>query len=288
MSQQPDTTSVVVGVDGSEPSRRALAWASREARHRGAPLRIVHALPSERLLTGSGDPELRAGAQSMLDAAASDPDLVEESSAVTAAVLSGGATKALVEESRHGALLVVGSRGYGGFANLLLGSTSVVVTAHAACPVVVVPDRPDSGDAGPVVVGIDASEGCTRALEFAFPRARDRGSRLIALHAWKPPTAYGVYGAGELLKTKDGKVADEVGGRLTNALAPWQERFPEVTVEQRVVRGQAVAELVKASGEGVDVVVVGSRGRTGLAGTVLGSVSQGLLHHAAGPVVVAR
>lgn len=291
MTQGADAsrTAVVVGVDGSEHSLRALEWAANEARNRGAPLRIVHAFPHEFLEAGSADPYVGQAAQSVQGLVAEIQQVDSRPLSVSTEVVDGVPAKVLVEESRHCALLVMGSRGHGGFARLLLGSTAVDVTAHAASPVAVIPASGDvSSRTGDVVVGVDASAACERAMEFAFARASERQARLVAMHVWHLPTAYGASAGAELLRTDTERLQAEAQALLTNALAPWKDRYPDVAVDGRVIKGQIVSELAKASGTEGEVVVVGARGRSVLAGTVVGSVSQGLLHHAAGPVVVVR
>jgi nucleotide-binding universal stress UspA family protein len=282
-------TAVVVGVDGSEHSLRALEWAAHEARLIGAPLHIVHAFPHEFLKAGSADPHVGAAARSLHGLAARLQELDSRPLSVSTEVADGVPTKVLVEESRRAALLVVGSRGHGGFARLLLGSTAVDVTAHATCPVAVIPAGGDlTSRTGDVVVGVDASAGSERALGFAFARASQRQARLVAMHVWQLPAAFGASAEAQLLRTDTDHVQAEARALLTDALVPWQEQYPDVAVDARVAMGQTVSELAHASGTEAEVVVVGARGRSALAGMVVGSVSQGLLRHAAGPVVVVR
>lgn len=292
MTQNTQNSTVVVGVDGSEDSHRALQWAAREARQRGTTLHIVHAFPTDPPVAAGREPDARAGAQEVVDAAANRArERTNETVAVEATIVDGPPAKALVDESQRHALLVVGNRGQGGFAELLLGSVPVHVTAYAACPVVVVPRHNQTSPAaaaGPLVVGVDASEGSTRAIEFAFARAHERGAGLVALHAWQLPTAYSAAAAAELLKTDSDQAEHAARTRLASAVAPWQDRHPKVTVDQRTVHGHTVGALVEASAQGAQAVVVGARGHGTLVGLALGSVSQGLLHHARSPVIVVR
>lgn len=271
-------TSVVVGVDGSEHSRRALAWAAREARFRRAQLRIVHALPVGTSRSGHPDPHVEAAARNLVDLTALARRQDARPLIVTNELLDGLPVKALIEMSRRCALLVLGSRGHGGFANLVLGSTAVEVSARAACPVVVVPPGADvQNRSGAVIVGVDASTDCHTALEFAFSRASQRHSRVVALHvtASAPPS-----------DTERDEAESEA--MLTSSVARWHQRFPGVAVESRLLRGQAVAELAAASAAEGEVVVVAGRGRSVVAGAFLGSVSQGLLHHSVVPVVITQ
>jgi nucleotide-binding universal stress UspA family protein len=282
-------TSVTVGVDGSEHSRRALEWAAAEARLRGAPLHVLHAFPFDVPRSAGPDPYVATATQNLRDVAAHARQLDDKRLTVSTAVVDGLPSKVLVEESRRCALLVIGSRGHGGFERLLLGSTAVDVTANAACPVTVIPAGEDMvGRPGDVVVGVDDSAGSQRALEFAFGRAAQRRARLTAVHVWQLPTVYGAYGSPELLQTDPDRVEGEASALLSRALEPWQAGYPQVPVTSHVVRGQVVAALVEASRTRGEVVVVGARGRSVLAGTILGSVSQALLRHAACPVVITR
>jgi nucleotide-binding universal stress UspA family protein len=260
----------VVGVDSSDNSRRAVEWAVGEVRLRHAELRIVHALPFGVPRSGAPDPHVEAATRELAELAAHarriDPELLP----VTTEVVDGVPVPVLVEESQHCALLVMGSRGQSGLANLLLGSTAVEVTARAGCPVAVIPRDTDvEHGSGAVMVGVDDSPGCEPALEFAFSRASQRRAHLVAVHVHQ---------------TMDAGESEAV---LTHATAPWASRFPEVTVERRSLPGQVVAELAAASRE-AEIVVVGGTGRSVVAGVLLGSTGQGLLRHAAVPVVIAR
>ncbi|MEU4607338.1 universal stress protein [Kribbella sp. NPDC023972] len=272
------------GVDGSEHSRRALEWAAGEARLRGAVLRIVYALPIGLTRSGGPDPHVDAAARGLADLAALARQLDRRPLTVTNDIVDGLPVKVLIEESRHCALLVLGSRGHGGFANLLLGSTAVEVTARTACPVVVVPPGADVRNrSGAVVVGVDDSTGCESALEFAFARAAQRRARLVALQVWNLPRQFSGHSTADV-----DRVRSDSESLLARAVIPWQDRFPDVIVETRSIEGHVVAELAAVSAAGGEVVVVGGRGRSVVAGAFLGSVSQGLLRHAVVPVAIAR
>lgn len=294
MTQQAHDASVVVGVDGSEASHRAVDWAAREARQRGATLRVVHVLPADSRALGRDRSAVRTAAERLLDSSADRARQLLGDAAVAQELLDGPPAEALVNESQHASLVVAGHRGHGGFATMLLGSTSVDLATHAACPVAVVrgPEHeaaaPLGSPTGPVVVGVDDSSGAERALEIAFTQADERAARVVAVAAWQLPTAYGAYAAAELLQTDSDDAEREVRERLAAAVEPWQKRFPQVKVEQRTVAGHAVSALVDASAQGAQFVVVGSRGRGTLKGMLLGSVSQGVLRHAHCPVIVAR
>lgn len=277
---------VVAGIDGSEPSLRAGEWAVAEARRQGVGLRLVHCFPGDEEAARLGAPEVRLGAERLLEEAAERLRTIAGVD-VRTVLLEGDPAPALVTESQRASLLVVASRGHGGFTNLLVGSTSVHVAAHAACPVTVVRGTGRVGEASPVLVGADASEAGKPALEFAFARADSRGVGLIALHAWRVPRSLGAFpmeGIPIDLDQQEAAAEEE----LAAALRPIQERYPRVTLEQRLVHAHPVDALARASREETEVVVVGSRGRSVWSGLLLGSVSQGILRHAHRPVVVAR
>lgn len=288
--RHPPQAPVVVGVDGSPRSGHAMEWAVGEALRRGVALRVVHAFPTDPPVAVGHDPDIRAAAERMLTAAADDArNLPGANVEVQAAVVEGSAAKVLLDESLRASLLVVGSRGHGGFASLLLGSTSVHVTAHAGCPVVVVPHHetaPGTAE-GPVLVGVDGSPASTPALEFAFERAQRRGVGLVAVHVWRVPTDYGAYPV-EPVKADSARLEREARARLADAVAPWLERYPQVSVDQPTIQGHPARVLTEESTADAELVVVGSRGHATLTGTMLGSVSQAVLHHTRRPVAVVR
>ncbi|PZM98310.1 MAG: universal stress protein UspA [Actinobacteria bacterium] len=283
------TRPIVVGYDGSQPAEAALAWALDEADRSRLPVRLVYAFEWFGLGTpvAAGvawpDPETRRQAEAMvLDAATqareSHPDLD-----ITGVLVDGPAAGVLTERSRDAALIVLGNRGHGGFANLLLGSTGVAVSAHAHCPVVVV--RGESGPATfskPVLVGVDGSPGSALALEYAFSQATARGGRLHVIRTWTPPPP-------EWTPATYDPVAIAAAKRVEvdEMLAAGREAHPEVQVTVDVFADRPGRALVKASRD-AQLVVVGSRGRGGFRGLLLGSVSQQLLHHSACPVAVVR
>ncbi|MFH9858915.1 universal stress protein [Streptomyces sp. NPDC017202] len=285
---------VVVGVDGAESSLAAVEEAAREARARGAGLRIVHAFvwPAMHVPTGPsplGPPE--GGIRAMVDrltaeaverARAAAPDVD-----VRHAVVTGEPLTVLEAQSREAELVVVGSRGMGGFVGLLVGSTAVHLAAHGRCPVLVVrePARAD----GPVVVGVDGSAAGRRAVDFAFAEAELRKVPLVALHAWTTWNAPlpAPQDASEPYANPPGALAAEEERLLSEALAGFRERYPGVVVDHEVVHGGAREALIEAS-RSAQLVVAAARGRGGFTGLLLGSVSQALLHHAHCPVAVVR
>ncbi len=180
---------VVVGVDGSASALAAVETAAREARRRGASLKVVHAFmwPAMHVPLGPsplGPPEggLRTMVERLLAEAVERAEATEPGLEVAGSVVTGEALTVLEGQSRAAELVVVGSRGMGGFVGLMVGSTAVHLAAHGKCPVLVV--RGEVRTEGPVVVGVDGSAAGERALDFAFQEAELRGTTLVAVHAW--------------------------------------------------------------------------------------------------------
>ena len=171
-------------------------------------------------------------------------------------------------------MIVVGSRGLGGFSGLLLGSVGVQLAAHAGCPVVVVrrDGRADGPEAGRVVVGVDGSHDADRAMRFAFEQASFRGVGLTAVHTYIWPDSTGPGDMLPLVYDED-DLRDDERRLLAESVAGWTDKFPDVDVRRSVVRGTAAGVLTHLS-HGAELLVVGSRGRGGFTGLLLGSVSQ--------------
>lgn len=291
------TGPVVVGVDGSPSALGAVDTAACEASLRGVELRVVHAFtwPAMHVPHGGsplGPPTggLREMVEGMVGQAVGRASIAAPGVEVSHAVVAGEPLTVLEGQSRTAQLIVVGHRGSGGFHKLLLGSTAVHLSAHGRCPVMVVRGRPDL--AGPVVVAVDGSRQGQAAIAFAFAEAALRGADLMALHAWSTWADRGEHRLGEPVDLADliGDVnqiraAEELV--LAEALAGHQERYPDVTVRSRLVRGRTRQALIEASGR-AQLMVVGARGRGGFTGMLLGSVSQAVLHHSHCPVTVVR
>ncbi|MFF0109572.1 universal stress protein [Streptomyces hirsutus] len=285
---------VVVGVDGSPSALAAVEAAAQEARMKGAKLHVVHAFVWPAMHVPSGGSPLGPPAGSVQEsvehllaeaverALATAPGVVADQ-----AVIAGEAVTALEAQSRTAQLMVVGHRGSGGFAGLLLGSTSVHLAAHSHCPVMVVRER--LADDGPVLVAVDGTPQSRGAIVCAFEEASMRGANLVALHVWgtwsdhgdtRPADLVDLIGDVERLQAHEERLLDE-------ALSGHREEHPEVTVHARVVRGRTRPTLIEASRD-AQLMVVGARGRGGFTGLLLGSVSQAVLHHAHCPVTVVR
>ena len=279
---------IVVGVDGSPQAMRAVTWAAREAAGRGVPLTLVHVLPDTEVRMWLDVPPTddfwRTVELQNREIQAEAVKTGTDSLAVRQHSVSGNAVPTLVDLSKEAELVVVGGRGLGAIGQRILGSVSRGLVHHAHCPVAVIhddePDAPER-DRLPVVVGIDGSPASELATGIAFDQASRRKVELIAVHAWSDPTIY-AFPNEEWMTFKPR--ADEV---LAERLAGWAERYPDVSVQRVVVRDKAVHQLLEQS-EHAQLVVVGSHGRGGFAGMLLGSVSSAVAQAARVPVIVAR
>ena len=275
------TYGILVGYDGSPDSERALQWAAREARWRGTVLTVCHACApgdiearssygdaSDRMLP-AGEQILAEGlrfAQTIMGAGQARPLLA-----------AGPAARMLCEHGADAGMVVVGPRGRGGLPGSLLGSVAQRVCAHARGRVVVVRGHwhPAAEYApGPVAVGSDGSDGSRAAVAFAAEEATLRSVPLLAVCALADaPGSLG--GAGRMQEAFD------------RDTARWEKEYPELTILRQVTFGQPRTALLDAA-SGAQLLIVGSRGRGGLKGMLLGSVSQAMLHHARCPVGVAH
>lgn len=281
---------VVVGVDGSPESLAAADWAAREAALRGLPLRIVHAWlrqPLDVPLVQNQDAESEAARAVLREAEAQVTGRYPEVD-VSTEVLPETAVAALVAEAERSAVLCLGTRGHGALLGFLLGSYGQQVIASAPGPVVSVraldAERPPRED-GEIVVGQQGTpEESADVLGFAFEAARSRGVPLRAVRAWSLPPVY-TWSASLALSDAAGGLEPFERQALREALAPWQERFPEVKVLEDIRMGSAGQVLVEASCE-AQLMVVGRRARRAPVGSRIGSAAHAVLHHARCPVAI--
>jgi nucleotide-binding universal stress UspA family protein len=272
---------IVVGVDGSETSEQALRWAAGQSRLTGQP---VHAITTWQVpvsydgwvvddvdWAGEAAGTLQKSVENVLGAA--------DAAAVAQHAVRGHPARVLVEETGDpGDLLVVGSRGHGEFAGLVLGSVSLHVVAHAACPVVVVHGAADRRRTGGIVVGVDGSPESKAALRWAARQARAAGGPLHAVLVGELSLAYGVVDrpepdwAAHAERTLSAAVDDALGEDAAS-------------VHREVLEGPP-AEMLLRRATDADLLVIGSRGRGGFTGLLLGSVSQHAAAHAPCPLVV--
>jgi nucleotide-binding universal stress UspA family protein len=279
-SQPPNA--VVVRVDGHVTGDRAVDAAIAQARTLHRPLHLVFA-------TGIGvvpwTPELLAARDRLTmrcheRALALAPDLD-----ISWAVHVANPAAMLVAASESAAMVVLTESGLGQSGDVLLGETTHKVVTHARCPVMVAPHGGPFTDEGPVVVGVDIAEHSVPALEWAFAEASARRSRLVAVHAcwWEEPSL--LLDAPPRDEPAWADIVDSDGLELSEMLAGWREKYPDVEVEPMVVH-ERPATALEGSSTGARLLVLGSRGRGGFTGLLLGSVSTHAVHHAHCPVVV--
>lgn len=279
---------IVVGVDGSPASTAAIRWAVRDARLRGRVITLVHVLPTpERaeyadLPIGEAGTAVREkrGRELLDEVCALITGRADEPVKVETCLITGTTVQTLVDLSAEADLVVVGRRGRGTVASLLLGSVSQGLLHRARCPVVVVHgDKPPADDA-PVVLGVDGSQISEAATAAAFDEASWRGVELVVVHACGDDDAEipGVRWAD--LDTLGAEV-------LAEQLAGWSQRYPEVRVRAVVVRTSPARWIIEQA-DHAQLVVVGSRGRGTLAGVFSGSVSNAVVQAARVPVMVIR
>jgi nucleotide-binding universal stress UspA family protein len=283
-----DIIQIIVGVDGSEPSAAAVQWAARVGVSRDAEVIVTHAydwrVRGSRVQVGGGYREaVEEQAEKIVDAAVAQALAAEPSLRVSRELTVGPPTATLLQHSTEDTLIVVGNRGRGGFASLLLGSVSQQVATHASGPVAVVRGRTDASG-GAVVVGVDGSADPTRTLGTAFDESGRRRARLLVVHvsaaAMPPWNNIAPY-------VDDDGIAELVAARemLAQQIAPLAARFPDVLVEPIAMGGHPAEVLIDLSRK-AQLMVVGARGSGGFGGLLLGAVSQQLLHHADCPVLI--
>lgn len=280
---------VLVGVDGSVCAQGALSWAAAEASYRHCPLHIVHAIswpptgnPLDMTVTGSMSSDLLAAAEWVLGDAENQARRAAPGVGVTAELFVAGTASTLLSQAHDAELVVVGSRGVGGFRGLLVGSVSATLAAHAPCPVIVVrPHREGTAfrasPRGQIVVGVDGSEVSTAAVRFALQEAARRHAGVIAVHAAMARRRHPSYGT-------PSAIADQVEQQLFEESMD-HLRVPGIHLQTKLVHSHPAQALVDESAD-AELVVVGSHGQGGFAGMLLGSVSQAVLQHAGCPVAV--
>lgn len=292
MSETPSKYGILTGVDGSAESRAAVAWAAGEATLRNEPVTLMHVVQPVigwPVVAGVGtiarwqdDTAHNIIAQARHDlTAAMDHSRPLE---VRTEVLCSNAVQALVDASKDAQMLVVGSHGTGVLERLLLGSVSRAVVHHAHCPVAVV--HTDGADSpvdvkAPILLGVDGSPASEAATAWAFDEASRRGLPIVALHAWSDVAVFPILGM-------DWRTYRDQGEELLGErLAGWQEQYPQVQVQRKLLCDKPAHWLLEES-QHAQMVVLGSRGRGGFGGMLLGSVSSALAQSAKVPVIVVR
>jgi nucleotide-binding universal stress UspA family protein len=289
MSAKP----IVVGVDGSEQSLQAVEWAALEARRHGLPLRVVSALAAARVHTYHGPATavataLRDVAARALDVGVRRSEEVAPGLFVTTGLLSGSPAPAVAECGSDASMLVVGARGGGGFASIVLGSVSRYVAAHAPCPVVVVREEVMAVHRE-VAVGVRDPSEADHALAFAFEEAALRRADLVAIHAWywfPSGLRTSAEPAGAPMPTVHPEhISAEIASSLSAALDRWRDKYPRVRVRPDVINGNPAHALATYTTR-ADLVVLGRHADPGEGTPGIGSIRHAVLDHARGPVAV--
>lgn len=292
MSKPMKRYGVVVGVDGSAASNFAVYWAARDAAMRHISVTLVHMvnavtmwpqvpMQAEVLVWQEDD------GRRVLEAAAKiaeDATKTYRRIDIATELRHSPPVPTLAEMSEEAEMVVVGSYGRGAIGRLFLGSVSSGVARCASCPVAIIHDEDPLMSfplQAPVLVGIDGSPVSELATAIAFDEASRRGVELKALHAWSDLEVLALSGV-DWLALQSG--ADR---SLAERLAGWQERYPDVRVHRLVVHDRPARQLIEES-QSAQLVVVGSHGRGGLPGMLLGSVSNAVVHAVRMPVIVAR
>ena len=302
MSSQKTHRGIVVGLDGSPTSTEAVGWAAREAAMRNVPLNLVHvAAPVgsrpgpalERFPVPENYEEWQKahGKQILEDAqrVVADSTAQHAPPEVTKELLVSAPVSALIDLSKTAEMMVVGCRGHTSLERALLGSVSYGLVHHAQCPVAVVHDddplvlRPATA---PIVVGIDFSAASELATDIAFDEASLRGVELVAVHAWTDVSIRGLPGFSWSPSEWSNQKA-QAEEDLAKWLERWRVRYPDVVVRCIVVRDWPAQRLLEQS-ESAQLVVVGSHGRGGVGGMLLGSVSRAVIDSIRIPVIVSE
>jgi nucleotide-binding universal stress UspA family protein len=282
---------VVAAIDGSADSLRGARTAAEEARLRNAPLELLTAVPWSSLGGATPTPPdadlpgmLRTDADAVLRGVAAEVEGTLGPDRVSWAVVEQTSVEALVEASARAQLLVLGSRGAGGVAGLVIGSTASAVVAHARCPVLVLPDDTwvSVSHRRSVVVGVEGRAGDEEVLTVAFEAAAARGTELVAVHAWRDARIDAAYQTIAPLVDWAGVRAEEQRV-LAEALAGWRDKQSDVVVREVVLRDRTAHGLLAAALT-AELLVVGHRRRNRLA--ALGSTTHGVLQRASCPLVV--
>lgn len=276
---------IIVGVDGSPSSDAAVGWAAQESAMYRLPVHLVSAFDIERTHVHEQQRRERIyqsrerQAQLVLEQAQRIAQATTDNP-VHCRVAFGHPVQVLLEAARNARILVVGCRGLRPMDRLLLGSVSTAVLHHAPCPVAVVHQEAAPDKSLPILLGIDGSPASEKATAIAFDEASHRKVPLVAVHAWHDWNVLGPEIDLDITENEERQT-------LAERLAGWQERYPDVTVERRVVCDHAGHYLVEESTH-AQLVVVGSHGRGGFTGMMLGSVGSAVAQASRVPVVVAR
>jgi nucleotide-binding universal stress UspA family protein len=295
MSTLANRQAIVVGVDGSERALRAAVWAAAVAQRKNAPLHLAHSLPtpgyhfSEAALLFQDEfaAEVERSAEEILDRVEHRVRQEFPDIRLSRSTHPGPAGQALVAMSEHAELVVAGATGAGTVKSLVTGSTVMRVVNHAHCPVTVFRSQSRSPvpDHSPVIVGVDGSDLSAQAVESAVEFATLFEVPVLAVHGWGAGDIVGRRPAEEQVNWKI--VAEEQAVLVAESLAGWREKYPDLQLTT-IIEEQNPAELLLEYADDAQLVVVGSHGHNRFAGSLMGSTSQNLLHHAICPVMICR
>jgi nucleotide-binding universal stress UspA family protein len=277
---------IVVAVDGSDHNRNAVAWAAAEATATGSEVVLLHAVEDHLLPTPHFSIRSRdAAAHDMLADARAEVRHVVDEQIVRAEVVTGSPVEVILAAAADARLVVMGKRGLGGFARVIVGSTSIAVAGRAKALVVIVPEdwtREDHRD-GPVVLGIDPYRPSHTPIHLAFSRARRLGVLLVAVHGWEAPSIYSWHGG-----TVAGVVSQweqEAHAEFDKVLDAWLDRFPDVEIQAVHSHGHPATAVLDAADQ-AQLVVLGRHTDGRFGGFAFGSVTRAVLHYAMCPVIV--
>ncbi|MFD5600572.1 universal stress protein [Leucobacter sp. NPDC058333] len=275
----------LIGVDGSEQSRVALAWGLARATERGASVELIHVADDSFLSESVAFlSEAQQASEQMLQAETVYARELGFAGPIIGTAVVGHPIAEIESASKRVDLVILGAHHGGRFSGSFFGTRAVKVAATSHCPVAVIP-KIDPRPNAPVVVGVDGSESSQRAIAFAAEQASLREVPLVAVYAWMPPLTPGLeYLWSEELVESQRAAAEEA---MAIGVAGIAQRYPDLEVRREIVQSAPVAALVQAA-EHAELLVVGSRGRGGITRLLLGSVSHGVLQALPCPVVVTR
>ncbi|MBZ8176701.1 universal stress protein [Corynebacterium poyangense] len=288
---------VVVAVDGSEASKTAVRWAANTAMKRGVPLRLASSYTTPQFLYAEGMvppqevfDDLQSETLEKIEEARGIAHEVAPDLKIGHTIAEGSPIDMLLDMAHDVTMIVMGSRGLGGLSGMVMGSVSAAVVSHATCPVVVV--REDNNVTvdnkyGPVVVGVDGSDVSQKATEFAFAEADARHCELVAVHTWMDMQVQASLAGLSAAQQQWEEVEQEQKELLESRIKPIREKYPDVSVKTVITRDRPVRALTEQA-EGAQLLVVGSHGRGGFKGMLLGSTSRALLQSAPCPMTVVR
>jgi nucleotide-binding universal stress UspA family protein len=275
-----ESRNIVVGYDGSVESGQAVRWAARQAVLRSCGLHLVHCslwpLLTHDLgpVRGVADSGLERSGEIALDEGLALAKDEAPALDIKTNLLYGWAPEHLLKLSAGEVLLVVGSRGIGGFMGLLVGSVSLELAATASCPVAVI--RADDHPEGRVVVAVDSS-GSASALKDACVLASLTGANLTVVHVQHAPAGF------KRLRDPDGDSQELLDSILHSA----RETAPGISIEGQLLTDTSIPRAILEAARGASITVVGTKGHGLIRGTI-GSTAHAVLHHAKGPVLISR